>query len=98
MRLRDCSERTLHLFSLGDFGHFLIEAVLQAPQVLKKMQITTNPNDERKGSDGVHIRWTNNEEVLEVIFAEAKLYKDFATALTNAFISMTDFHNSATKH
>jgi hypothetical protein len=38
--------------------YFLIEAVLQAPQVLKKMLITTNPNDERKGSDGVHIRWT----------------------------------------
>ena len=37
--------------------YFLIEAVLQAPQVLKKMLITTNPNDERKGSDGVHIRW-----------------------------------------
>jgi hypothetical protein len=78
--------------------YFLIEAVLQAPQVLKKMLITTNPNDERKGSDGVHIRWTNDGEVLEVIFAEAKLYKDFAAALTNAFVSMTEFHNSATKH
>ena len=35
--------------------YFLIEAVLQAPQVLKKMPLTTNANDERKGSDGVHI-------------------------------------------
>ena len=77
--------------------YFLIEAVLQAPQVLKKMLITTNPNDERKGSDGVHIRWTSNEEFLEVIFAEAKLYGDFKSALTSAFASMTDFHNSATK-
>jgi hypothetical protein len=77
--------------------YFLIEAVLQAPQVLKKMPITTNPNDERKGSDGVHVRWTANGELLEVIFAEAKLHKDFAAALTSAFKSMTDFHNSATK-
>ena len=61
------------------------------------MLITTNPNDERKGSDGVHIRWSANEELLEVIFAEAKLYKDFGAALTNAFLSMTEFHNSATK-
>ncbi len=77
--------------------YFLIEAVLQAPQVLKKMLITTNPNDERKGSDGVHIRWATQKEVLEVIFAEAKLYKDFDAALASAFVSMTDFHNSATK-
>jgi hypothetical protein len=77
--------------------YFLIEAVLQAPQVLKKMIITTNPNDERKGSDGVHIRWANGNEILEVIFAEAKLYKNFGAALNSAFVSMTDFHNSATK-
>ena len=77
--------------------YFLIEAVLQAPQVLKKMLITTNPNDERKGSDGVHMRWTVNEELLEVIFAEAKLHRDYAAALRSAFKSMTDFHNSATK-
>ena len=37
------------------------------------------------------------EELLEVIFAEAKLYEDFGAALTNAFLSMTEFHNSATK-
>ena len=77
--------------------YFLIEAVLQAPQVLKKMPITTNPNDERKGSDGVHIRWSTEGELLEVIFAEAKLYKDFDAALTRAFVSMTEFHNSAAK-
>jgi hypothetical protein len=77
--------------------YFLIEAVLQAPQVLKKMLITTNPNDERKGSDGVHVRWVDGSKVLEVIFAEAKLYKKFSDALTSAFASMTDFHDSATK-
>jgi hypothetical protein len=77
--------------------YFLIEAVLQAPQVLKKMPITTNPNDERKGSDGVHIRWAAEGNLLEVIFAEAKLYKDFGAGLTSAFVSMTDFHNSAAK-
>jgi len=77
--------------------YFLIEAVLQAPQVLKKMLITTNPNDERKGSDGVHIRWAAEGDLLEVIFAEAKLFKDFQSALSRAFTSITDFHNSATK-
>ncbi len=32
-----------------------------------------------------------------MIFAEAKLHKDFTAALASAFASMTDFHNSATK-
>jgi hypothetical protein len=77
--------------------YFLIEAVLEAPQVLKKMLLTTNPNDERKGSDGVHVRWVDDEQRLEVIFAEAKLHQDFAAALKSAFVSMTDFHNSAAK-
>jgi len=78
--------------------YFLIEAVLRAPQVLKKMPITTNPNDERKGSDGVHMRWVDKEESLEVIFAEAKLHKQFAAALSSAFSSMNDFHNSPAKN
>lgn len=78
--------------------YFLIEAVLQAPQVLKKMLITTNPNEERKGSDGVHMRWDPQGDQLEVIFAESKLHKDFGAALTSAFASMTDFHNSSTKN
>ena len=77
--------------------YFLIEAVLQAPQILKKMPITTNPNDERKGSDGVHVRWAGDGDLLEVIFAEAKLYESFNNALASAFTSMTDFHNSAAK-
>jgi hypothetical protein len=77
--------------------YFLIEAVLQAPQILKKMMITTNPNEERKGSDGVHIRWADKQELLEVIFAEAKLHKNFENAVAGAFVSMTDFHDSVAK-
>ena len=78
-------------------AYFLIEALLQAPQILKKMPLTTNPNDERKGSDGVHARWVGENDLLEIIFAEAKMHQNFSAALTSAFASMTDFHNSETK-
>ena len=44
--------------------YLFIEAILGAPQILKKMPITTNPNDERKGSDGVHMRWNESDELL----------------------------------
>lgn len=77
--------------------YFLLETVLHAPQVLKKMTMTTNPKEERKGSDGVHMRWIQDSGVLEIIFAESKLWKSFAAALTDAFKSMEQFHESPTK-
>ncbi len=77
--------------------YFLLETVLHAPQVLKKMPMTTNPNDERKGSDGMHLRWEESAGVLEVIFAESKIYKSFSGALQKAFESMQEFHDSRTK-
>jgi uncharacterized protein DUF1837 len=77
--------------------YLFIEAVLGAPQILKKMPITTNPNDERKGSDGVHMRWNNAEGILEIIFAEAKIWATFSGALTDAFASMNNFHSSRIK-
>jgi hypothetical protein len=74
--------------------YFLLEAVLGAPQVLKKMPITTNPGDERKGGDGVHLRWDDSDQVLELIFAESKLWQSFQSALSSAFESVDKFHST----
>lgn len=77
--------------------YFLLETVLQAPQALKKMPMTTNPNEERKGSDGVHLLWDQSSGVLELMFAESKIWKSFSAALKDAFASMEKFHDSRTK-
>lgn len=77
--------------------YFLLETVLKAPQVLKKMPMTTNPKEERKGSDGVHLRWDADNEVLEIIFAESKIQASFTAALADAFASIERFHDSRTK-
>jgi hypothetical protein len=77
--------------------YFFIEGVLGAPQVLKKMSITTNTEEERKGSDGVHLRWDEQDQVLEVIFGESKLHAKFSGAVADAFKSMSSFHSSPTK-
>ena len=61
------------------------------------MPMTTNPNEERKGSDGVHLRWDQSAGVLEFIFAESKIWQSFSDALRNAFESMEKFHDSRTK-
>jgi len=77
--------------------YFLLEIVLGAPQALTKMRMTGNPGLERNGSDGLHIRWNSVDEVLEIIFAEAKLYGSFSDALSRAFKSIEDFHDSRVK-
>lgn len=77
--------------------YFLLETVLRAPQALKKMPMTTNPNEERKGSDGVHLHWDEGDGVLELVFAESKIWKSFTDALRDAFESIEKFHDSRTK-
>jgi len=98
MRARDLFRRTADSGQVGELLiYFLLETVLHAPQVLKKMLLTTNPNEERKGSDGVHILWDESASVLELIFAESKIWKSFSAALAAAFKSMEDFHDARTR-
>lgn len=73
---------------------FLIEAVLKAPQVVSKMELKTNHKDEVKGSDGIHMRWNEAEQVVELFFGEAKLYQDLQAALRSALKSIDGFHES----
>jgi len=77
--------------------YFLLESVLKAPQALRKMSITTNPQDERKGSDGVHFAWNADLELLELYFAESKIWTDFGGALSDAFTSIETFHSTGLK-
>ncbi len=78
----------------GELGElilwFLLESVLKAPQVVAKIDLKTNRNDEVKGADGIHINITN-DNVLEIIFGEAKLHKSLSGAITDAFKSIEIF-------
>jgi hypothetical protein len=98
MRARDLFRRAEKSGQAGELLiYFLLETVLQAPQALKKMPLTTNPKEERKGSDGVHLRWDETDGVLEIIFAESKIWKSFGAAVADAFTSIETFHDSRTK-
>lgn len=72
--------------------YFLMEAVLNAPQVVAKIELKTNPALEMNGSDGIHMRWHPTDNLVDVYFGESKLYIDVGSALTNAFRSIEDFH------
>ena len=78
---------------------FLMEAVLQAPQMVAKMELKTNHRDEVKGSDGIHARWNAEENMVEFYFGESKFYKSVNAAITSALKSISDFHdNGMYKH
>jgi hypothetical protein len=98
MKARDLFRLVENSGQVGELlVYFLLETVLKAPQVLKKMPLTTNPKDERKGSDGVHLRWDEDAGILELLFAESKIWQSFSDALRDAFESIEKFHDSRTK-
>lgn len=72
--------------------YFLLETVLEAPQVVAKIELKTNPAQEVNGSDGIHMRWNSRDNLVDVYFGESKLYTCVGTALTNAFNSIEKFH------
>jgi len=86
---------------------FLSEAILQAPQVVAKMELKTNHKDEVKGSDGIHMKWNSQDEVVDFYFGESKMYQDVGRAISAALDSVDGFHegemykhefNMVTKH
>ncbi|QYK49270.1 MAG: DUF1837 domain-containing protein [Phycisphaeraceae bacterium] len=72
--------------------YFLLETVLEAPQVVAKVELKTSPALEVNGSDGIHMRWNPTDSIVDVYFGESKLYKSVGAALTNAFNSIESFH------
>jgi hypothetical protein len=72
--------------------YFLLEAVLNAPQMVAKISLKTNPKVETFGSDGIHMKWDEADDVLDVYFGEAKLYQDLDRAASEAVESIEKFH------
>lgn len=72
--------------------YFLLETVLEAPQVVAKIELKTNPALEVNGSDGIHMKWNADDELVDVYFGESKMYGDVGNALTAAFASIESFH------
>jgi len=72
--------------------YFLLEADLFAPQMVAKVDLKMNPRLEIHGSDGIHMRWDSESNVLEIFFGEAKLESDARSALRNIRDSLRKFH------
>lgn len=72
--------------------YFLLETVIGAPQVVAKIELKTNPALEINGSDGIHMRWNAEDELVDIYFGECKMYTSVSSALTSAFSSIEQFH------
>jgi hypothetical protein len=75
----------------GETGELLLfcflEAHLNAPKILTKLQLKTSNNDYVKGSDGIHLLKISDTKY-QLIFGESKLYADLTSSLSNAFKSI----------
>ena len=93
MRARDYFRK---VEDAGDVGElllfFLLEAALGAPQIVCKMELKTNSNDEVKGADGIHVRWDETDDHLDVLLGEAKLYQGIGAAMDSTLKSIKEFH------
>lgn len=72
---------------------FLLEAVFGAPQAVCKMELKDSPNEEVKGTDGIHVKWDCVDTHLDVYLGESKLYKDISDALKSVFESLAIFYD-----
>jgi len=69
----------------------LLEGIVNAPRLVAKMGLKTNPNMEVHGSDAIHMKYDINSETLTLYWGEVKLYGDLSSALDQISISIKDF-------
>ncbi|KGO14528.1 hypothetical protein NZ45_06415 [Clostridium botulinum] len=74
--------------------YILLEEAIGAPQVACKMYLKTNKNMPVHGSDGIHLYYDNERDMLRVIWGESKLYNSLSTALDEICESVKSFRES----
>jgi len=80
----------------GELGELLLYAFLEchlnAPKILTKLELKTSTSLYVNGADGVHYLKLPNGNY-QLIFGESKTISDPATAIRDAFSSISDFKN-----
>jgi hypothetical protein len=64
--------------------YLLTEWILQAPQVIAKMTLKTNPQMPVHGADGIHVRYCTETSRLFIYWGESKMYADVKAAIVSA--------------
>ena len=77
----------------GELGEILLysmlEAHLNAPKLLTKLELKTDSNHYVNGADGVHLLKIDNN-TYQFVFGESKLYADLSSGIKAAFCSLKE--------
>lgn len=71
--------------------YILTQEYLKLPQLISKMSLKTSGQLHYQGADGIHVKYDKNTDRLNLYWAEAKMYQDLNTAITNCFDSLKGF-------
>jgi hypothetical protein len=71
----------------------LLEGFANAPRLVAKMRLKTNPNMEVHGSDAIHMKYDSVSGTLTLYWGEAKLYKELPSALDQIAASIKGFRD-----
>ncbi len=90
--IHSVNEKGAQLGEPGELIAFIIlEYFFNAPQIACKMFLKTSEKMPVHGSDSVHIRFSGEDNKLELIWGEAKLYQNLSDGLENALESIFSF-------
>lgn len=71
--------------------YILIQEFLKIPQLISKMSLKTSGRLHYQGADGIHINYDAATESLNLYWAEAKMYQNLNSAITECFDSLKGF-------
>lgn len=79
----------------GELGemmlYILTEEVLKLPQIISKMTLKTSGKMHYQGADGIHFKYNEENDSLDLYWGESKMEKTISSALRNCFKSITPF-------
>ncbi len=71
--------------------YILIQEFLKIPQLISKMSLKTSGRLHYQGADGIHVNYDAATESLNLYWAEAKMYQNLNSAITECFDSLKGF-------
>ena len=89
-------DRDKKLDKKGEIGeiilHGLLEDIFGTEPLVSKIYYKTDPTENVKGFDSVHVVYNDKEKSIESLWlGEAKFHKDYKNAINKAFDSVEDF-------
>lgn len=106
VKVLELREKAVKLFTelekTGELGEMLLyiltEDILKLPQLISKMTLKTSGKLHYQGADGVHFKYNEVDDALDLYWGESKMEKTITSALNNCFDSITPFLTDPTSY